>query len=142
MRRAILLMHAHAHAHMVRQERWTLRLIAIAHAEAVVVRKACLSNHLLLLHHLLVLLLNPFLFFVAGLALVLGIFFCQRWAAKACPAPEFSSLAAAFVVDRRARSWLRALVWPMCAHGSATLCLSLRALRHEEVESPCRNRTL
>ena len=77
MRLAILLMHAHAH--VVRQERWTLRVIAIAHAEAVVVGEACRSDHLLLLHHLLVLLLNPFLFFVAGLALVLGIFFGQRW---------------------------------------------------------------
>ena len=77
-------------------------MVAVAHAEAVVVREACRSGHLLLLHHLLVLLLNPLLFFVAGLALVLGVFLGQGWPSEARPAPELSGLAAAFVVDRRA----------------------------------------
>ena len=102
MLRAILVVHSHVHAHVVWQELWTLRVVAVAHAEAVVVREACRSGHLLLLHHLLVLLLNPLLFFVAGLALVLGVFLGQGWPSEARPASELSGVAAALVVDRRA----------------------------------------
>ena len=117
-------------------------MVAVAHAEAVVVWEACRSGHLLLLHHLLVLLLNPLLFFVAGLALVLGVFLGQGWPSEARPAPELSGLAAALVVDRYACPLLCALVGPMHAHSCAAFSLLLSALRYEEVEGPGRDRTL